>query len=70
MQEHIILLLEPVVLQVARDPLGLRVRGRFALRQTDFGLAPLSVLGGLLAVQDEVAIDFDLRAEAVATNKP
>lgn len=61
---------QPVVLRVARDPQGLRVRGRFALRQTDFGLTPFSVLGGLLAVQDEVAIDFDLRAEAVATNKP
>lgn len=61
---------QPVVLRVEREASGLRARGSFALRQTDFGLAPFSVLGGLLAVQDEVAIDFDLRAEAVATTTP
>lgn len=60
---------QPVVMRVERDPQGLRARGSFALRQTDFGLTPFSVLGGLLAVQDEVAIDFDLRAEVVATPK-
>lgn len=61
---------QPVVLRVERDPQGLRARGSFSLRQTDFGLTPFSVLGGLLAVQDEVAIDFDLRAEVVAASKP
>lgn len=61
---------QPVVLRVERDPQGLRARGGFALRQTDFGLMPFSVLGGLLAVQDEVAIDFDLRADLVTTAKP
>jgi len=61
---------QPVVLRVERDPQGLRARGSFALRQTDFGLTPFSVLGGLLAVQDEVAIDFELRAEVVAAPKP
>ncbi|MDP3859166.1 MAG: YceI family protein [Stagnimonas sp.] len=61
---------QPVVLRVEHDAQGLRARGSFALRQSDFGLTPFSVLGGLLAVQDAVAIDFDIRAEAVAAIRP
>lgn len=34
--------------------------GSFVLRQTDFGLRPYAVLGGLLAVQDEVIVEFRL----------
>ncbi len=41
-------------------PDQLTVSGSFVLRQTDFGAQPYSVLGGLLAVQDEVVIDFKL----------
>ena len=41
-------------------PDHLTVSGSFVLRQTDFGAQPYSVLGGLLAVQDEVVIDFKL----------
>lgn len=40
----------------------LRVRGALVLRQSDYGLTPFSVAGGLLAVQDELTIEFDLLA--------
>lgn len=42
-------------------PDGLQVSGSLVLRQTDFGVQPFSVLGGLLAVEDAVVVDFALR---------
>lgn len=39
---------------------SLRVDGRVLLKQSDFGIRPFSVLGGLLSVQDGVWVDFDL----------
>lgn len=39
-----------------------RARGALVLRQSDYGVAPFSVGGGLLTVQDELTIEFDLRA--------
>ncbi|MEJ6007607.1 hypothetical protein WG899_18825 [Paucibacter sp. AS339] len=41
----------------------LQARGALVLRQSDFGLTPFSVAGGLLAVQDELLIEFDLLAK-------
>lgn len=41
---------------------GLRIAGSFVLRQRDLGIKPFSVLGGLLAVQDELLIEFALQA--------
>jgi polyisoprenoid-binding protein YceI len=41
---------------------GLRVAGKFSLRQTDFGITPFSVLGGLFQVKDEIDLRFALRA--------
>ncbi len=52
-----------VLLQVERDDQQLRARGELVLRQTEFGVTPLSILGGVIAVQDPVAIRFDLRAK-------
>jgi hypothetical protein len=49
-----------VPLSVAGLPEHLSVTGSFVLRQTDFGAQPYSVLGGLIAVQDEVMIEFNL----------
>lgn len=49
-----------VPLNVDGLPDQLSVTGSFVLRQTDFGVQPYSVLGGLLAVQDEVIIEFKL----------
>ena len=49
-----------IPLTVEGLPEHLSVAGSFVLRQTDFGVRPYSVLGGFLAVQDEVVIDFKL----------
>jgi polyisoprenoid-binding protein YceI len=35
--------------------------GALILRQSDFGVTPYSVLGGLLAVRDEVIVEFTLK---------
>jgi hypothetical protein len=51
-----------VLLQVDRNDDSLRARGELVLRQTDFGITPLSILGGIIAVQDPVCVRFDLRA--------
>ncbi len=42
-------------------PERLSVTGSFVLRQTDFGVTPYSILGGLVTVKDEVIIEFTLR---------
>ena len=41
---------------------AMRVAGRLEIEQTAFGIAPYSILGGALQVQDTVAIRFDIRA--------
>lgn len=53
-----------VPLTVQGLPEQLRVEGAFVLRQTDFGVKPLSVLGGLLSVQDAVIVEFTLTGDA------
>lgn len=40
----------------------MRVTGTVALKQTDFGLTPFSVMAGAMAVQDEMELRFDLTA--------
>jgi hypothetical protein len=40
----------------------LSASGRVRLRQTDFGVKPLSVLGGALQVQDDFDLAFSIRA--------
>jgi polyisoprenoid-binding protein YceI len=44
------------------DAEHIAVGGRFAVNQTDFGIQPLSVLGGALTVQDRVDLSFEIRA--------
>ena len=51
-------------LNVASADGRLLVTGSFVLRQSDFGVRPYSVLGGFLAVQDELVIEFSLQGEA------
>lgn len=46
----------PVQIQQSAD--GLESRGRLTIRQTDFGIEPLSALGGGLRVGDEVQVEF------------
>ncbi|HLO96600.1 MAG TPA: YceI family protein, partial [Burkholderiaceae bacterium] len=53
-------LLLPLALQSESGGQVLRVQGRMALRLTDFGIRPLSLLGGMLAVQDGIGVNLDL----------
>ena len=39
---------------------GRRARGQVVVRQSDFGMQPFTVLGGLLAVQDALVVQFEL----------
>ncbi len=52
-----------VPLTVEGLPDRLTVSGAFAIRQSDFGAKPYSVLGGLMAVLDEVFIEFNLKGK-------
>lgn len=47
---------------VSREEGQLRAEGRFALRQTWFGLEPFSALAGALRVQDWLTVTFDIVA--------
>jgi len=47
-----------VAMQVVRE--NDRYRGQTTLRQTDFGINPVSVAGGAVRVKDELTIDFDI----------
>lgn len=49
-----------VPLDVQGLPDKLAVTGSLVMRQTDFGAKPYYVLGGLIAVQDEVVVEFKL----------
>lgn len=42
------------------DVQGRRARGELVIRQSDFGIQPFTVLGGLLAVQDALVVQFEL----------
>jgi polyisoprenoid-binding protein YceI len=49
-----------LALRVQDQAQRLLVAGTLVLRQTDFGLQPFSLLGGLLAVADEIVVEFEL----------
>jgi polyisoprenoid-binding protein YceI len=55
----------PVTIRVAAtlDAGGrLTARGSFSLRQTDFGMVPVTAVGGTVRVEDELKIQFVLKA--------
>lgn len=54
-----------IPLDVAIQPDRLTAAGSFVLRQSDFGIKPYSVAGGLLAVQDDVVAEFRLTGLAI-----
>jgi hypothetical protein len=35
-------------------------RGSFSLKQTDFGIKPISIVGGTVKVKDELKVEFDV----------
>ena len=47
-------------LSVTGLPERLTVQGALVLRQSDFGIKPFSVFGGILAVHDEIVVEFTL----------
>ncbi len=53
-----------VPLTVTGLPGKLAVQGALVLRQSDFGIKPFSVFGGILAVHDEVVVEFTLAGDA------
>jgi hypothetical protein len=52
-----------VPLTVTGLPQCINASGSLVLRQSDFGVQPYSVMGGLLAVQDDVVLEFSLAGE-------
>jgi hypothetical protein len=49
-----------VLLRLRREGPQLRATGEFVIKQSEFGMEPFSVLGGLMAVQDPIGVSFDL----------
>ena len=47
---------------------ALAIQGNFEIRQSDFGITPLSIAMGALTVQDTVKIKFRLVARVVPTS--
>jgi hypothetical protein len=52
-----------------KDGTNLTVQGRFTLKQSDFGITPYSVMGGLLQVKDQIILQFTLVAIAMRSHK-
>jgi polyisoprenoid-binding protein YceI len=44
------------------EPERITARGAFAIKQTDFGIKPITVAGGAVSVKDELKIDFTIVA--------
>lgn len=49
-----------LALRVAEQDRRIAISGAMVLRQTEFGLQPFSLLGGLLAVADEIVVEFEI----------
>ena len=48
----------PTTFSVAQQ--GGRYRGTVALKQRDFGIKPISIVGGTVTVKDELKVEFDI----------
>jgi polyisoprenoid-binding protein YceI len=55
---------QTITTQVFLSGNTLRAQAEFPLRQTEFGIAPVSVAGGTLKVKDELKCAFDIVARA------
>ena len=55
----------PIQLRIQNDEIA--VNGSFVVKQTDFGIAPLSILGGAIRVDDEINLRFQIRARPCLT---
>ena len=54
-----------VPVAVFKQAASLTASGGFSLKQSDFGIAPFSILGGAIQVQDEIRVRFRLQADAL-----
>ena len=54
----------PLMIRVKRDQ-G-HYKGSVTLKQTDFGITPISIAGGVVKVKDELKIEFDIVAQPTA----
>jgi polyisoprenoid-binding protein YceI len=52
----------PVIAYIALTGNTLRASGEFALQQSAFGIAPVSIAGGALKLKDELKFSFDVVA--------
>jgi len=52
-----------IPVRIEQDGGELRVSGRVALEQSQFGIEPLAILGGALVVEDRVEVRFAIRAQ-------
>jgi polyisoprenoid-binding protein YceI len=62
----------PITIRVTRDSsesIAAHYRGTVALKQTDYGMKPVTVAGGTVRVKDEVRLDFDIVLAAPDTSK-
>ena len=53
----------PIRTRMHLTPSGLIAEGGFSIRQSAFGIEPLKLLGGLVAVRDRVEIQFSVNAD-------
>ena len=58
-----------VPVQMTRDSEYIDVAGEIAFKQTDFGIVPLSILGGAIAVQDEVRLRFRILSQRLRKDR-
>jgi hypothetical protein len=56
-----------VPVEIAKTADEIDVSGRLTLIQSEFGIAPFSILGGAIAVQDAVNVRFRIRARRVVS---
>jgi len=54
----------PIDARVSRMGSMLRISGQFTLRQSDYGIKPVSFAGGALKLKDELKFSFELAARA------
>jgi polyisoprenoid-binding protein YceI len=59
-----------LALDVEGLPARLAASGAFVLRQSEFGVVPYDVLGGLLSVEDPVVVEFRLVGVPAAARSP
>ncbi|WP_426070410.1 YceI family protein [Janthinobacterium sp. DSP2-3-3] len=52
----------PVQIALAADGRSLQANGNLLLKQSDFGIVPFAILGGAMAVQDQMELAFRITA--------